>query len=47
MYRKALEIVQALGHQEGMANAYSNLGVVFWIRGDLRPTVGHVPKKCS
>ena len=33
MYRKALELNEALGHKKGMANAYNNLGNVYQMRG--------------
>ena len=32
MYRQALEIDEGLGHHEGMANQYGNLGVVYQAR---------------
>jgi protein O-GlcNAc transferase len=35
MHRQALELNQALGYKEGMANQYGNLGLVYRIRGDL------------
>ena len=31
MYRKALELNEALGRKEGMANQYGNLGIVYQI----------------
>lgn len=35
MYKKALEIHEALGHRESMARDYNNLGYIYWFRGDL------------
>jgi len=35
MYRKALAIDEKLGHLEGMAIQYGNLGIVMKTRGDL------------
>jgi tetratricopeptide (TPR) repeat protein len=35
MHKKALDIHEALGHKEGMADNYGNLGVVYQTRGDL------------
>jgi tetratricopeptide (TPR) repeat protein len=35
MYQKALALDEALGHKEGMASDYGNLGNVYRIRGDL------------
>ena len=35
MYRKALELNEALGRKEGIAGAYGNLGIVYQSRGDL------------
>jgi len=35
MYRQSLAIYEKLGLEEGMANQYSNLGVVYQQRGDL------------
>ena len=35
MYRKALELNEALGRKEGMANNYDTLGSVYESRGDL------------
>jgi Flp pilus assembly protein TadD len=35
MHRKALELAEVLGHKEGMATAYSNLGIVYHMRRDL------------
>ncbi|MEE9212725.1 MAG: tetratricopeptide repeat protein, partial [Phycisphaeraceae bacterium] len=34
MHRKSLEIDEKRGRLEGMANAYSNLGVIYQTRGD-------------
>ncbi len=35
MYKKALDLNEALGNKQGMANNYDNLGVVYRNRGDL------------
>ncbi len=35
MQRKSLELHEALGRKEGMANAYGNLGNLYEIRGEL------------
>ncbi|MFK7785900.1 MAG: tetratricopeptide repeat protein, partial [Crocinitomicaceae bacterium] len=35
MYKKSLAIEEKLGHLEGMASDYGNLGLVFQARGDL------------
>jgi tetratricopeptide (TPR) repeat protein len=35
MYKKALEIEEALGHKAGVAIAYGNLGLVYRMRGEL------------
>jgi protein O-GlcNAc transferase len=35
MHRKALELYKSLGHKEGMAKAYNNLGAVYQTRKDL------------
>lgn len=38
MIKKALAIEEKLGHQEGMANQYANLGTVAKAQGDLKRT---------
>ena len=35
MYLRSLKIDERLGHPEGIANAYGNLGLVYYSRGDL------------
>jgi len=35
MYQKSLDIFERLGHREGMANQYGNLGVLYQVRGEL------------
>ena len=35
MYRKSLEISEALGSKEGMARDYGNLGIVYEKRGEM------------
>ncbi len=35
MYGKSLELNEALGRKEGMANQYGNLGILYKVRGDL------------
>lgn len=35
LYKKALEVHEALGHRDSMARDYNNLGYVYWSRGDL------------
>ncbi len=35
MYRKSLEIDEALGRKVGIASQYGNLGVLYKTRGDL------------
>jgi protein O-GlcNAc transferase len=36
MYHKAQELSEALAYKEGLARAYGNLGIINFIRGDLR-----------
>ena len=40
MYRKSLEIDEALGRKEGMASNYGDLGNLYQIRGDLSAACG-------
>jgi len=44
MYNKSLEIDEALGRKEFMANQYGNLGNLYYIRGDLDQAEAMVKK---
>jgi Flp pilus assembly protein TadD len=35
MHRKSLALEEELGHKEGMASDYGNLGLIYRTRGDL------------
>ena len=44
MYRKSLEIHEALGRKEGIASSYGNLGIVYQIVRRSRAWKSHVPQ---